>query len=63
MKFHEISWYKTLLAFNCDVLNWLSLSVLSKVDCKISVLIGLIQNFEISDLVMAKVKKLNIAVT
>jgi hypothetical protein len=31
--------------------------VLSKVDCKILVLFGLIQNFKILDLAMAKVKK------
>jgi hypothetical protein len=40
-----------------------SLLVLSKVDHKISASFGLIQNFEISDLTMAKVKKVNIAVT
>jgi hypothetical protein len=37
--------------------------VLSKVDCKISVMIGLIQNFEVSNLAMGKVKKDNIADT
>jgi hypothetical protein len=37
--------------------------VLSKVDHKIAVSFGLIWNFEISDLAMAKVKKVNIAVT
>jgi hypothetical protein len=37
--------------------------VLSKVDHKISVLFGLIQNFEILDLEMAKVKKVDTAVT
>jgi hypothetical protein len=41
----------------------LSLSVLSKIDRKISVSFGLIQNFEISDLAMAKVKKMSIVVT
>jgi len=35
----------------------------SKVDCKILVSIGLIQNFENLDLAMAKVKKVNISVT
>jgi hypothetical protein len=40
-----------------------SLLVLSKVDLKISASFRLIQNFEISDLAMAKVKKVNIAVT
>jgi hypothetical protein len=39
------------------------LLVLSKVDRKISVSFGLIQNFEILDLAMAKFKKVNIAVT
>jgi hypothetical protein len=37
--------------------------LLSKVDRKISVSIGLIQNFEILDFAMAKVEKVNIAVT
>jgi hypothetical protein len=37
--------------------------VLSKFDCKISVLFRQIQNFEVSNLAMAKVKKINIAVT
>jgi hypothetical protein len=41
----------------------LSLSVLSKVDRKISVSFVLIQNFKISDSAMAKVEKVNIAVT
>jgi len=36
--------------------------VLSKVDCKILVSFGQIQNFEVSNLAMAKVKKVNIAV-
>jgi hypothetical protein len=40
-----------------------SLTVLSKVDRKILVLFGLIRNFKIWDLAMAKVKKVNIAVT
>jgi hypothetical protein len=40
-----------------------SLLVLSKVDHKISASFRLIRNFEISDLAMAKVKKVNIAVT
>jgi hypothetical protein len=35
--------------------------MISKDDCKIWVLFRLIQNFEISDLAMAKVKKVNIA--
>jgi hypothetical protein len=39
------------------------LPVLSKVDRKISVYFGAIQNFEILDLAMAKVEKLNYAVT
>jgi hypothetical protein len=38
-------------------------SVLLKVDCQISILLGLIQNFEVSNLAMAKVNKVNIAVT
>jgi hypothetical protein len=37
--------------------------VLSKFDHKILVSFGLIQNFQISDLAMAKVEKVNIAVT
>jgi hypothetical protein len=37
--------------------------VLLKVDCKISVSFGRIQNFKVSNLAMAKVKKANIAVT
>ncbi len=39
------------------------LLVLSKDDCKILVLFEHIQNFEVSNLTMAKVKKVNIAVT
>jgi len=39
------------------------LLVLSKDDCKISVLFEQIQNFEVSNLGMAKVKKVNITVT
>jgi hypothetical protein len=39
------------------------LSVLSKDDCNIVVLFKKIQNFKVSNLVMAKVKNLNIAVT
>jgi hypothetical protein len=38
------------------------LPVLSKDDCKISVLFEKIQNFEVSNLAMAKVKIVNIAV-
>ncbi len=55
--FHDISWYYNLLLFSFDVLCWLSLLllVLLKVDRKILVLFSLIQNFEISDLAMAKV--------
>ncbi len=41
----------------------LLLLVLSQVNHKILVLFGLIQNFEISDLAMAKVEKVIIAVT
>jgi hypothetical protein len=37
--------------------------VIFKVDRKISVSFGLIQNFEVSNLAMAKVKKVNIADT
>jgi hypothetical protein len=37
--------------------------VFSKLDCKILVSFGQIQSFEISDLVMAKVEKVNITVT
>jgi len=36
--------------------------VLSKVDCKILSSFGQIQNFEVSNLAMAKVKKVNIAI-
>jgi hypothetical protein len=39
------------------------LSVLLKDDCKISVSFKQIRNFEASNLAMAKVKKVNIAVT
>jgi hypothetical protein len=39
------------------------LSVLPKVGCKISVSFEQIQNFKVLNLGMAKVKKLNIAVT
>jgi hypothetical protein len=39
------------------------LLVLSKDDCKISVSFDHIQNFQVSNLVMAKVEKFNIAVT
>jgi hypothetical protein len=58
-KVHEISWYNTLLLFSFDVLCWLSLLllVLLKVGRKILVSFRLIQNFEIYDLAMAKVKK------
>ncbi len=54
-----------MLSFSCDVLCWLLvlLSVLLKDDCKISVLFEQIQNFKILNLAMAKVKKVNIAVT
>jgi hypothetical protein len=38
-------------------------SVLSKDDCKISASFKQIQNFDVSNLAMAKVKKVNIAVT
>ncbi len=41
----------------------LAASVLSKVDSKISVSFGQIRNFEVLNLAMAKVKKVNIAVT
>jgi hypothetical protein len=41
----------------------LLLLVLSKADCKILILVRQIQNFEILDLMMAKVKQVNIAVT
>ncbi len=51
-----------MLSFSCGVLCWLSLSlsVISKVDHKILVSFRLIQNFEVSNLAMAKVKKVNI---
>ncbi len=56
--------YRTPL-FAKDVLCWLSvsLSVLSKVDCKFLVSFEQIQNFKVSSLAMAKVKKVNMAVT
>ncbi len=68
MIFHEtneIFWYNTLLSFSFDVLCWLSLSllVLLKVDHKIFISFGLIQNLDILDLAMVKVKKGNIADT
>jgi hypothetical protein len=64
-KFHKNFWDNNLLSFIFNVFCWLSLliSVLSKVARKILVLLELIQNFEISDLVMAKVKTVNVAVT
>jgi hypothetical protein len=37
--------------------------MISKNYCKIFGLVGLVQNLEISDLAMAKVEKVNIAVT
>ncbi len=57
--------------FFCSILfvivafHLLSLSILmiSKNYCKISVLLRLVQNLEISDLAMAKVEKVNIAST
>jgi hypothetical protein len=51
--------------WNCEVLSWLSvsLSVFLKDDCKISVSFEHIQNFEVSKLAMAKVKKVNMAAT
>ncbi len=49
-----------MLSFSCDVLCWLSVSLLllSKDDCKIWVLFKQIQNFEVSNL--AKVITVNI---
>jgi hypothetical protein len=63
--FHKISWHNNLILFSFDVLCrlLLSLLVLSNVDRKISVSYGLIQNCQISDLPMAKVKEVNIAIT
>ncbi len=62
MKFR---WYNARILWNFVVLCWLpvSLSVLSKDDCKISVSFEHIQNFKVLDFLMAKVKKVNIAVT
>jgi hypothetical protein len=39
------------------------LLMILKVYCEISVLLGLVQNFEFSDLVIRKLEKINIAVT
>ncbi len=72
MIFHEtneislkFSQYNNLLLFTCDILCCLSLSlsVLLKVDRKIFISFGLIQNFKVSKLAMAKVKKVNITNT
>ena len=46
-----------------EVSKLVSLLVLLKDDCKILVLFEQIQNFEVLNLAMAKVKKVNIAVT
>ncbi len=58
----SLPWYNTLISLNFNVFCWLLLSMLSKVYRLISVSFGLVQNFEISDLAMAKVEKVNIAV-
>ncbi len=53
-------WYNNcLVSFSCDVLCWLSVLalVLSKDDCKISVSFEQVQNFEVSNLAIVKVKK------
>ncbi len=41
----------------------LLLSMISKVYCKILVLLKMVQNLENSDIAMAKIEKINIAVT
>jgi hypothetical protein len=50
---------------DCDVLCWLSLSlsVISKFDCRILVSLGQFWNFELSNLPIVRVKKFNIADT
>jgi hypothetical protein len=53
--FHEVAKYYVDFQF-CFL-------VLSKDDCKISVSLEQIQDFEVSNLAMAKVKEVNIAVT
>ncbi len=69
MRFHEtndISQNFSGMALGfCQVLCWLSvlLLVLSKDDSKILVSFIQIQNFEVSNLAMAKVQKVNMAVT
>jgi hypothetical protein len=61
MIFHETN--KISQNFLGIILCWLllSISVLLKVERKISVLFRLILNFKVSNLAMAKVKKVNIA--
>jgi hypothetical protein len=65
MTSNKISPYTTLISFTFIAFHYLLLSllVILKVYCKISVLLGLAQNLQISDLAMAKVEKFNIAVT
>jgi hypothetical protein len=59
MKVSLSKFYKISLCITLILMYFISyqLSVLSKVDCKILVSFGLIQNFEISDLAMVKVEK------
>jgi hypothetical protein len=57
MKLMKFSRYNTLLLFTRKILS------LSKVDCKISASFGLIQNFKVSNLAMAKLKKVKISYT
>jgi hypothetical protein len=65
MTFHEISVVYSRLSWSFEVLCRLSLSllVLSKDDCKILASFKQIQNFKVSHFSMAKVTKVNIAVT
>ncbi len=63
MKFHEILLvlYFAFVQLQCIFLLSVSLSVLSKVDCKISVSLRQIWNFEVLNLAMVKVKKKSIS--
>jgi len=51
------------LKLQSTLLTFVSVLVLLEDDCKILVSFGQIQNLEVSNLLMAKLKKVNIAVT
>jgi hypothetical protein len=59
----KISQYNGLVLTILIALILLPLLAIFKVYCKISVSLGLIGNFKVSDLVMAKVEKVNITDT